>query len=169
MANGESLQQWLNDQARAIIDSSRYLTLGTADADGRPWVSPVWFAPHAYDEFFWVSSPDTRHSRNLAGRPDIAITMFDSTVPVGGAAAVYMTGRAAQVDEAELERGFAVFTQRLERDSLGRAWSLDEVLPPAKLRLYQAKVTEHHVLVGAGHPDFGSGIDRRERAYPADA
>ena len=169
MANGESLQQWLNDQARAIIDSSRYMTLGTADADGRPWVSPVWFAPHAYDEFFWVSSPEARHSRNLAVRTDVAITMFDSAVPVGGAAAVYMTGRAAQVDQTELEHGFAVFVHRLERDSGGRAWSVDEVLPPAKLRLYRATVTEHHALVRAGDPDFGSGIDRRERAYPATA
>jgi predicted pyridoxine 5'-phosphate oxidase superfamily flavin-nucleotide-binding protein len=25
--------------ARAIIDANRYLTLGTADGDGRPWTS----------------------------------------------------------------------------------------------------------------------------------
>ena len=43
--------------ARAIIDSSRYLTLGTADESGLPWVSPVWYAPDGYREFFWVSAP----------------------------------------------------------------------------------------------------------------
>ena len=31
--------------ARAIIDANLYLTLGTTDADGRPWTSPVYFAP----------------------------------------------------------------------------------------------------------------------------
>ena len=30
--------------AKAIIDSNLYLTLGTADEAGRPWVSPVYYA-----------------------------------------------------------------------------------------------------------------------------
>ena len=30
-------------------------------------------------------APDARHSRNLAARPEVAIAIFDSTVPVGGA------------------------------------------------------------------------------------
>ena len=34
----------LNDLARTIIDANRYMALGTAGADGHPWVSPVWFA-----------------------------------------------------------------------------------------------------------------------------
>jgi hypothetical protein len=36
----------------------------------------------AYREFFWVSSPDSTHSRNLAGRPDVSIVIFDSSVPI---------------------------------------------------------------------------------------
>jgi nitroimidazol reductase NimA-like FMN-containing flavoprotein (pyridoxamine 5'-phosphate oxidase superfamily) len=55
--------------ARTIIDSSRYMTLGTADETGLPWVSPVWYAPAEYRQFFWVSSPEARHSRNLMTRP----------------------------------------------------------------------------------------------------
>lgn len=30
--------------ARGVVDANRYMTLGTADASGRPWVSPVWYA-----------------------------------------------------------------------------------------------------------------------------
>jgi endonuclease YncB( thermonuclease family) len=30
--------------ARAIIDATLYLTLGTVDPSGRPWTSPVYFA-----------------------------------------------------------------------------------------------------------------------------
>lgn len=30
--------------ARAIVDSQRHLALGTADAAGAPWMSPVWLA-----------------------------------------------------------------------------------------------------------------------------
>ena len=42
--------------ARSILDSNRYMTLATADETGLPWVSPVWYAPARYREFFWVCS-----------------------------------------------------------------------------------------------------------------
>ena len=35
----------LDRSARRIIDANSYMTLATADADGRPWATPVWFAP----------------------------------------------------------------------------------------------------------------------------
>ena len=31
--------------ARGLLDVNRYLTLGTVDADGSPWTTPVYFAP----------------------------------------------------------------------------------------------------------------------------
>jgi hypothetical protein len=34
-----------------IVDANQYMTLGTADASGRPWVSPVWYAPEGYAAF----------------------------------------------------------------------------------------------------------------------
>jgi len=57
--------------ARAIVDANVYMTLGTADAEGRPWVSPVFFAASGYRDYYWISSPDARHSRNLAGRESL--------------------------------------------------------------------------------------------------
>jgi hypothetical protein len=36
-------QHELEAMARAIVDSKRYMTLGTADESGLPWVSPVWY------------------------------------------------------------------------------------------------------------------------------
>ena len=36
--------------ARAIIDANRYMVLGTADEGGRPWVSPVYYAPSGWGE-----------------------------------------------------------------------------------------------------------------------
>ena len=42
--------------ARTIIDSNFYMTLGTADENGRPWVSPVYYAHEGYANIYWVSS-----------------------------------------------------------------------------------------------------------------
>ena len=74
-----------------------YMTLATADATGRPWVSPVWFATGSDETFLWVSAPETRHSRNIAVRPEVAIVIFDSTVSVGGAEALYVDAIAEEV------------------------------------------------------------------------
>ena len=43
-------------QAREILAANRYMALGTADADGMPWVSPVWFASEDGETFLWLSS-----------------------------------------------------------------------------------------------------------------
>ena len=83
--------------ARRIIDANRYLTLATADADGRPWVTPVWFAPEGYTDFIWVSRPSTRHSTNIAVRPGVGIVVFDSTVAIGQGQAVYIEAVAEQI------------------------------------------------------------------------
>ena len=62
--------------ARAIVDSHRYMTIASSDATGRPWASPVYYAAAEYTEFFWVSSPEVTHSRNIAARPAAAAGGF---------------------------------------------------------------------------------------------
>jgi Pyridoxamine 5'-phosphate oxidase len=99
--------------ARAIVDGNSYMTLGTADADGLPWASPVWYAPASYREYFWLSKPGARHSQNIAVRPNVAIVIFDSTVPIGTGKAVYMAARAEKVTAGgDVDRGMAVFSAR---------------------------------------------------------
>jgi len=156
----------LNDLARTVIDSNRYMALGTADPDGHPWVTPVWFASEDYKHFHWVSSPDARHSRNVAGRPEVAIAIFDSTVPVGGAQAVYMSGRAEELTGTELERGIEIFG-RLSAADVGRTWGWDDVQPPSLFRLYRAAASEHYVLIPGRDPEHGTGVDCREQVTPA--
>src|SRR5918995_631349 len=131
--------------ARAIIDANLYMVLGTADEEGHPWVSPVYYAPAAHAEFFWVSAPEATHSRNLAARPEISIVIFDSRVPVGTGRGVYMKAVAERPTGRDEERGIQVFSRRsLEHG--GDEWTLEDVRPPARLRLYRAVASEHSVL-----------------------
>jgi hypothetical protein len=132
--------------AKRIVDGNSYMTLGTADADGLPWASPVWFAPASYRELFWVSRPGARHSQNIAQRPDVAIVIFDSTVPIGTGRAVYMAARAEQVTAAdEVERGMTVFSARSVAQG-AHEWTPDDVRASAQLRLYRALASEQFVL-----------------------
>jgi len=155
------MQDELADLARTTIEANRYMALGTADEAGHPWVSPVWFATEDYRTFHWVSSPDARHSRNLASRPEVGIAIYDSSAMPGTAEAVFVTGRAEELTGADLDRGMEVFGRVSEAD-LGRAWTLDDVRPQSLFRLYRATAAEHFVLIRGPDPERGSGVDRRE-------
>ena len=135
-----------DDIARAILDAGIYVVLATANADGVPWASPVWFATEDYRELYWVSYPGTRHSQNIAVRPHIAMVVFDSTVPSGNGQAVYTTASAELLsDPAAVEHGIGVFSRESVRQG-SEEWGLDQVTAEARLRLYRASVQEYSIL-----------------------
>jgi hypothetical protein len=133
------------DAARLVIDANSYLILATADAAGRPWATPVWFAERDLREFVWVSRIETRHSANIAERPEVALAVFDSTVPVGSAIAVYVEAAAAPVHDAELDDALGVFNGRSVARGL-RPWSDSEVTGAAPHRLFRALASQVWVL-----------------------
>ena len=81
----------LGEMARHVIDTNRYLTIGTTEPDQRPRLSPVYFTHVDYRDFYWVSSPAAHHSMNIAAHPEIAIVIFDSTASIGQGQAVYVS------------------------------------------------------------------------------
>jgi nitroimidazol reductase NimA-like FMN-containing flavoprotein (pyridoxamine 5'-phosphate oxidase superfamily) len=133
------------EAARALVDASSYLTLATADADGRPWASPVWFAHDGYATFLWMSQPGARHSRNVAARPEVALVLFDSTVAPGQRNAVYVEAVAGIVPDAELGAAVAVYRERSVARGL-EPLEVDEVSGDAPWRLYRAVASAVYVL-----------------------
>lgn len=133
--------------AHRIIAANAYMTIATADDSGRPWATPVWFAHSADDgdEFVWVSRPTTRHSENIAARREVAIVVYDSSVPVGSAAAVYVVAEAHEVTDDERPAALAVFNDRSVAQGI-RAWTESDVSDGAPFRLYRARATAAFVL-----------------------
>ena len=121
-----------------LLERERFMTLATADADGRPWASPVWYAPDGDFDLLWVSKPDARHSRNIAARPEIAIVIFDSRQTPGDAEAVYMEARAE-----EATTGLDVYSARSVAQGLPE-WTPEKL--GDRLRLYRAVVSQHWTL-----------------------
>jgi nitroimidazol reductase NimA-like FMN-containing flavoprotein (pyridoxamine 5'-phosphate oxidase superfamily) len=142
-----------SDMARGIIESNRFMVLGTADEAGVPWVTPVWYAQSGFRRFVWVSSPDRRHSRNVRARSEVSIVIFDSQVAVGSARAVYMSARAQELSGAELERDTAFFDAATRAQGLTRRWAVEDMVDPAPYRLYSATVSQHWVLDPDSSPD----------------
>jgi pyridoxine/pyridoxamine 5'-phosphate oxidase len=132
------------DMLRAIVDANAYMTLATADAEGHPRVTTVWFAPVGYREFLWVSDPEATHSRNIAVRPEVSIVVFDSRQPIGRGEGVYLDARAEFVADVELDAALAAFSKRTLAQG-GRVWTRADVEAPARRRLYRAVVSQHYV------------------------
>ena len=141
--------------AKAIIDSTLYMVLGTADESGQPWVSPVYFTASQYKEFYWISSPETKHSRNIAKRSQISLVIFNSQVPVGEAEAVYVSASAEELTGGDLERGLVIYNGRFPDPARQGVQNtrLEEVRPLGLYRLYRATVVEHWVLDPYASPD----------------
>jgi hypothetical protein len=159
----------LADLVRTVVDGNVYMVLGTADQDGHPWVSPVFYAAEGYRAFYWVSSPQVVHSRNLAVRPGVSIVVFDSRAPVGPgvAGAVYMAATASEVPAGDVEPALAIYPGPEARG--GRRFTPADVAPPAPYRLYRAEVTEHSVVcprpVGTPCATHGFAYDHRTQVH----
>jgi general stress protein 26 len=150
--------------AREVIDTTPYLVLGSVDADGMPRVTPVFFGVDGYRDFYWVSSPDAVHSLNVEERPSVRAVIFDSTVRVGHARAVYLTGRARRVPDDELADRCRVAFRDIAG---GTSFSPEELTGSAPMRLYLLPAEVGEVLVTGRDPRRGTGVDRRVQVWPA--
>ena len=150
--------------ARDIIRANLYLTLGTADRDGRPWTSPVYFAPGGDGEFYWSSEVGAVHSRHLAGRPQVSLVVFDSTVAPYHGRAVYAAGEAREVPEEDVEEVLSVYPRP---GGAGTAFlAPSDVTGASAYRIYRATATELWVLCprDPGEPCGLHGLAKDHRA-----
>ena len=137
---------------REIIEASRYLVLATADAAGRPWSTPLYFAHIGFTEFYWVSSPDAAHSRNIAVRPEVGIAIFDSHAEIGAGQGVYVSATAELLEDGEIARAIEAFSRRSVAHG-GLECTSEDVRAGAGVRLYCATADSHWILAKDGRPD----------------
>jgi len=154
----------LDRVAREVLDGIRYLVLGTVDEDGTPRTSPVFFTPHGYEDLYWVSHPETHHGHNLARDHRVSGVVFDSSLPPGQSDAVYVTGTAREIAGDELAEHLPVAFDPERRG--GTRFTAEQVVGSADLRLWVLHVDRWEVHVRAGHPEHGTGRDRRVAVDP---
>ena len=146
-------------RALRIVRDNQYLTLATADLDGRPWASTVWYT--AVDrsteerlalELVWLSWPQAQHSRNLTDRPQVAMSIFDSTQPAGVGDGLQLSAVVEEVPPDELEDAVAAFSTA-SLAAGGDAWTREQVQEPAVPRLYVARIDRAYLLGGGTRVD----------------
>ncbi|VXC03940.1 pyridoxamine 5'-phosphate oxidase family protein [Aeromicrobium sp. 9AM] len=134
----------LTAHAQALIDGNAYLTLGTVDRHGRPWITPVYFAADGLRDFYWMSSMDARHSRNLSVQSEVSLVVFDSTVPPYHGRALYAATAAREVPNDDLVGALEVYPGPVERG--GSVLTTEEVSGASPWRLYCATASDLWVL-----------------------
>lgn len=141
-----------------IAGALNYFVLATADRDGTPWATPAYFRSDEAGDLYWVSSPQSRHSLNIADRDAVSATIFDSTVPIGSARACYLTGRAAQVETDEIPTALQILNRDMADD---RLLVDSEVRGEGALRIYRLRVQQRWILIPGRNPRTTSPIDGR--------
>lgn len=147
----------LADLARAALAQNRFMVLGTVDPSGRPRVSPVWFSLVDHCDVFWLSSPDSHHSRNIEMRPEVSIVVFDSGADPHTGQAVYLEATASRVPAGELADACA----RAFRDVEPELSYTPESLADEPFVLYRARVTASEIHVRGRDFGDGTGSDQR--------
>lgn len=123
--------------AKQLIGQLKYMTLATADHEGQPWNTPVFFAYDGKSTFYWGSRPDAQHSQNVALNERGFIVIYDSTVAPSHGEAFYAQVRCEEIDEiAEIEAAIDLLHARFGEPYMTPA----DVQGSGEHRLYKAKV-----------------------------
>ena len=143
-----------NAHARTVLDDTCYAVLATADANGAPWATPVWFAHDGLDRIYWLSWPGSRHSQFIEHRAEIVLTVFSTNAVPNEGTAFYATARARLCPDEQLDDGLGVLNRRSLAQGIGE-FTRERVTGESRLRLYVAEISQAWVL------DQDADVDQR--------
>lgn len=78
------------------------MVLSTADRSGAPAGAPLFFLASESLTLFWLSAPDSRHSRNLEEQPEAAVSVFAPVHDWREIRGVQMTGYARRAADTSI-------------------------------------------------------------------
>ena len=126
------------EKARYVIESNNFMTIASADESGKPWVSPVGFVYDQHYNFYWVSSKEALHSKNIAQRPEVGISIFGQ-MPSGSYDGVYIDAEAAVLnDDNEILFVIELFKKQRPQPARFETNSISDVTGDATWRMYKA-------------------------------
>lgn len=128
--------------------------MSTVSPGGRAHINTAFFAISPEFELFFLSHPHSRHCRNLAANPSMAVTVFSSDQdwndPSRG---LQFFGRCSLAEDRHTLAAERVYGQRFPY----RAWkgSLGATSPGRRYRLYRCVLSRLRIL---DERAFGGGV-----------
>ena len=144
----------LPDAVAAQLAAHHVMTLATIGADG-PWAAAVFFA-HEGAALYFLSSPSTRHCRNLAHDARCAATIQHDVADWAEVRGVQIEGRATRLagDEARLAHRLYGARFPLVADPARAPAAI--ALAFARIAWYRLDIERLHLIdnrLGFGHRD----------------
>ena len=153
-----SVEADLLEMAQRVVETNRYMTLGTVEPDGTPRLSPVRFVADGIQDLNWASAHLAQHSLNLAIRPAIQVVIYNSAAENDQGEGVYLGATAKAVTAESIESTLARLTARL---GTAQGPAPSDFRGESPMRLYHAEVLSCEVHVSRFHPILGTGVDLR--------
>ena len=156
----------LDSIARDVIDANRYMTLGTADESGLPWVLPGLVRAGRLPPVPLGLSSGGPALTQYRGAPHRQYRDLQLAGARGPAQAVYMAAEAEELTGDALTEGIAVLSDHSQAQGMAAWGVVDEAgaVAPAggssSLHLYRATASEQFAL------DPAAATDRRTPVTP---
>jgi len=105
----------------AFLHQQSTLTLATAGKQGEPWATPLFYLVDDALSLFWLSSPSSKHSRNLMENSEAAVTVYSQASHCREIRGVQMRGSVTVVsDPVRRRKLIEEYCVRLRLDTLFR-------------------------------------------------
>ena len=147
-------------RALEFLGEHHVMTLATLGADGL-WAAAVFFAHDGFD-FYFLSSPKSRHGVSIGEGADIAVSIQRDYDDWPGIRGMQMSGRAQPIVGAELDHAKALYGERFP--VIGKAAAAPRAIMEAlgKARWYRFRPTTAFLT------DNRLGFAHREQLDPAE-
>ncbi len=134
------------------LHSHNTMSLATVGPDG-PWAAGLFYVNDAFD-LYWLSNPESRHSRNIAHNPQVAVAIHEDYQDWRMIQGIQMEGLAQEVGTpAQATRPMVLYVAKY---SFLKDPPLPLVQALAKMRVYHFKPTRVYFI------DNVKGFGQRE-------
>jgi uncharacterized protein YhbP (UPF0306 family) len=154
----------MSDALRAeitdFLDNQAAMTIATT-ATNVPWATSVFYARDDDLNLYFLSSPTTRHSTNIGGNANVAVTIIGDEKDWQKVRGVQVEATAAQVAPSELSSAADIYFGRFPvfRDMVGAPEGADEeALVAAMQYVHFYKITPRMIRM----IDNGKGFAHKE-------
>lgn len=114
------------EKVRALLSEQQFMVVAVVLPDGTPWAVPVKIQTQDGRAYEWESKLTTEHSRAIALKQDVAITIFDKRPDIQ--TGIYMQATAELVEEKPKQMG-------RYRATATRLWLNDETFVKREVEL----------------------------------
>ena len=140
-----------NEKAKAIIHENKYMVLATSDKENKPWASPVFFAHDEKYNFYFISSMNSRHAKNISANPNVGIAIFDSRQKMGHTEGLQIEAAAWQVGKNSLDKAIEHYCMKAFPNSgpglsPSERYNPNEYIEPYDLRFFKASPEKIYII-----------------------